>query len=104
MKAIKFRMWNNVGLNPKKSKYFYDIDMVMDCLKQQMIFNQNPNNKLGYNHVGDGNSFEQFTGLKDKNKEDIPYLIVFEKRFNQSKPLTNAEKSLKELEVKYANF
>jgi uncharacterized phage protein (TIGR01671 family) len=71
MKDIKFRMWNNVRLNPKKSKYFYDADMVMDCLKQQMIFDQNPDNKLGYNHIGDGNSFEEFTGLPDKNKKDI---------------------------------
>jgi len=49
-------------------------------------------------------NFRSIVKLRDKNKEDIPYLIVFEKRFNQSKPLTNAEKSLKELEVKYANF
>ena len=49
-------------------------------------------------------NFRSIIKLRDKNKEDIPYLVVFEKRFNQEKPLTNAEKTLKELEVKYANF
>lgn len=78
MKAIKFRMWNNVGLNPKKSKYFYDADMVMECLKQQMIFDQNPDNKLGYNHIGEGNSFEEFTGRQDSKGVDIYHKDVIE--------------------------
>ena len=67
MEIIQYRMWNE----STNSKYFYDIDQVMECLKQQMLFDANNNNPLGYNHIGDGNSFEQFTGFKDKNGEYI---------------------------------
>jgi len=35
-REIKFRMWNNAGIN---SKMFYDTDQVAECLKQQMLSN-----------------------------------------------------------------
>jgi len=70
-REIKFRMWNNVEDKPERSRYFYDEYDVFECLKQQALFNKNPKDKLGYDHVGDGNSFEQFTGIQDKNGKDI---------------------------------
>jgi uncharacterized phage protein (TIGR01671 family) len=70
MRTIKFRMWNNVKSNPSASRMFYDTKEVMECLKQQMLFDQG-NKRLGYNHVGDGSSFMQFTGLTDKNGREI---------------------------------
>ena len=66
MRELKFRFWNNAGY---KSKMFYDIYQVMECLKQQLLFNDK--NQLGYDHIGDGGFFMQFTGLKDKNGKDI---------------------------------
>ena len=65
-REIEFRMWNCVKDNPSASKYFYDVDNVMECLKQQMLFNRG-NKVLGYDHIGDGCAFEQYTGLKDRN-------------------------------------
>lgn len=58
MREIKFRMWN-----PVSSKYM-DPQVVTTCLEQQM---------LGmYNHEKEyGASFEQYTGIKDKNGVDI---------------------------------
>ena len=65
-REIEFRMWNCVKDNPSASKYFYDVENVMECLKQQMLFNSG-NKVLGYDHIGDGCAFEQYTGLKDRN-------------------------------------
>ena len=50
-----------------------DIEQVSDCMKQQQLFDDKNHkyNILGYNHIGDGNSFMQFTGLQDKNGVDI---------------------------------
>ena len=70
MRTIKFRMWNNVKSNPSASRMFYDTGQVMECVKQQMLFDQG-NKRLGYNHVGDGSSFMQFTGLTDKNGVEV---------------------------------
>lgn len=70
MRPIKYRLWNNAG---ESSRMFYDTEQVMECLKQQVLFYDTNHrfNKLGYDHVGDGSSFMQFTGLQDKNKKDI---------------------------------
>ncbi|MBK7638148.1 MAG: hypothetical protein IPJ13_30630 [Saprospiraceae bacterium] len=52
MRDIKFRMWNNVKDNPKASKMFYEIYQVMDCLKQQLYYDNQVMGRLGYDHIG----------------------------------------------------
>jgi uncharacterized phage protein (TIGR01671 family) len=64
MKDIKFRLWGG-------KKMFYDIENVMECLKQQMFFNYGGTG-ISYDHVGRENSaFMQYTGKKDKNGKEI---------------------------------
>lgn len=73
-REIKFRMWNNVKSDSSKSKYFYDVEAVMECIKQQINFNNGKSVRFEnncYDHVGDGCFFEQFTGLTDRNGKDI---------------------------------
>ena len=62
-------MWNNVKDNPSASKMFYDIVQVMECLKQQMLFNEGK--PLGYDHEGDGNVFMYSTTQKDKDGIEV---------------------------------
>jgi uncharacterized phage protein (TIGR01671 family) len=74
MTGIKFRMWNCVKENPAKSKMFYDVEEVMACLEQQLLFDaaiigNMARYSAGYNHIGDGSAFMQYTGIKDKNGE-----------------------------------
>ena len=64
-REIKFRLWSG-------TKMFYDIDNVMECLKQQLAFDNKLTFPIPYDHVGiDGSSFMQYTGLKDKNSKEI---------------------------------
>ena len=65
MRKIKFRMWST-----KAKKYFTD-PQVFDCLKQQLYNDESTFQGLSFDHVGDGQVFEQFTGLKDKNGNEI---------------------------------
>jgi len=69
-RKIKFRMWNCVNDNPQRSIMFYEADEVIECLKQQILFDYSYGDE-GYCHVLDGSCFMQFTGLKDKNGVDI---------------------------------
>jgi len=67
MREIKFRMWNFVKENPAASKMFYDADEVVECLMQQIKFDNNP--RRGYDHVSDGVSFMQL--IKNIDGTDI---------------------------------
>lgn len=65
MRELKFRFWSG-------TKMFYDFEEVMECLKQQLAFDQKVQWRLAYDHRGLHNSdFMQFTGLKDVNGKDI---------------------------------
>lgn len=66
MKNIKYRMWNKTS-TPGKSKYFYDIEAVVECLKQQMLFDSGSDSPFAYDHVGEGNIFQRWTGINDNN-------------------------------------
>jgi len=70
-REMKIRMWNFVKNQPSESSMFYGVGEVLECLKQQMLFDSDNTKGRGYNHVGCGNAFEWFTGLKDKNGKDI---------------------------------
>jgi uncharacterized phage protein (TIGR01671 family) len=59
MRPIKFRFWSG-------TKMFYDLENVMECLKQQMAFNEGLKLPIPYDHVGlHGAAFLQLTGLVD---------------------------------------
>ena len=65
MREIDFRMWDSTS-----KKYFNDPLNVFDCLKHQSFYDK----KLGFlafDHIAFGRVFEQYTGLKDKNRVKI---------------------------------
>lgn len=65
MKEIKYRMWNGTD------RMIYDVGQVMECLKQQILFDNKQDSFLAYNHRQHGTSFMQYTGLKDINGVEI---------------------------------
>lgn len=66
----KFRFWSG-------HKMFYmdtpeNIQVITECISQQITFDSNFKNFPSYDHVGKhGASFMQFTGLLDANGRDI---------------------------------
>jgi len=58
MREIKFRFWNAQGM-----RFHYDQRQVLSCLTNQVCG--------GYDYTIDDCTFEQFTGLRDKNGRDI---------------------------------
>lgn len=67
-RELKFRMWN-----PLPSKMIYELNVVMECLKQQLFHGSpDPLHIPKYDHEGEyGAVFMQFTGLHDKNGVEI---------------------------------
>ena len=52
----------------------YGVPEVMECLKQQMVFDSGkrmPHKDMPYDHRSDNSEFMQFTGVKDKNNAPI---------------------------------
>lgn len=64
MREIKFRFWSG-------TKMFYDVENVLECLKQQISFDNKIHGLVRYNHVGNGGAFLQFTGFQDVTGENI---------------------------------
>ena len=59
MREIKFRHWCKSA-----GKFFYN-EIAMECLMQQNLWNRQ-GGYPAFNHVGLGDAFEQYTGLRDK--------------------------------------
>ena len=64
---LKVRMWC-----PKAKKMWYQQDIVLECLTQQINFDNNSEIGIKYDHVGEeGSVFMQYTGWKDKNNKEV---------------------------------
>ena len=57
MENIKFRMWDD------STKKYFDQQSAVECLSQQMLGT--------FDHEAAGSTFEQCTGIKDKNGVEI---------------------------------
>ncbi len=64
-REIKYRMWTG-------KKMIYDFAIVWECMKQQIAFDNEENGIIAFDHIGeDGSYFNEYTGLKDENGNEI---------------------------------
>ena len=65
-REIKFRLFDG-----EAKKMFFDTG-VIECLKQQIAFNQKTKSFIPYDHEGlHGSTFLEFIGIKDRNNKEI---------------------------------
>lgn len=80
MKKIRFRLYTG-------TKMIYDQFAILDCLKQQIAFEEKVMTHIGYDHIGiHGFKFQQLTPFIDINKKGIWQGDIIQSFFSDGKP------------------